>query len=108
MIRPIDTQILYPQTVELSQRQQKLNRSESLQQQQFSDIINKKVKENQDTIEKSPKTEHVTNNLKKDNKDNDKKKKKPMVENNHCSITIEENEDSCDYPKESKGFDIKI
>lgn len=98
MIRPIDNQILYLQTVELSHRQQSLNKTQDLQQQQFSDIINKEMKEKQETVKKAPLTEKVTNNLQKENQSKKQKKFKPK----------EVQKKQKQVPEEYQGLDLKI
>lgn len=98
MIRPIDNQILYLQTVELSHRQQSLNKTQDLQQQQFSDIINKEMKEKQETVKKTPLTEKVANNLQKENQSKKQKKFKPK----------EVQKKQKQVPEEHQGLDLKI
>lgn len=105
MIRPIDNQILYLQTVELSHRQQSLNKSQDLQQQQFSDIINKEIKETQETVKKSPSTEKVTNNLKKENQSRKQKKQKKQK---HILTASSSKEDKNPISDFNQGFDLKI
>lgn len=53
MIRPIDTQILHPQTPEIAGRQQKTNHLPVEQQSQFGDIMKKEVEHKKDTVVES-------------------------------------------------------
>lgn len=50
MIRPIDTQIIHPQTPEIAGRQQRTNHLPIEQQSQFGDIMQKEVEEKKDTV----------------------------------------------------------
>ncbi len=50
MIRPIDTQILHPQTPEIAGRQQRSNHLPVEQQSQFGDIMQKEVDHKKDTV----------------------------------------------------------
>ncbi|MGL4345392.1 MAG: hypothetical protein ACRCTE_09350 [Cellulosilyticaceae bacterium] len=77
MIRPIDTQILYPQSPELSNRQQVAKQQSEIQQQQFADIMNKENESQRDTVIKTSKDENVKNNTEpKKNQSEQKQKNK--------------------------------
>lgn len=67
MIRPIDTQVLYPQTPEIAGRQQRNNQLPSEQQAQFGNLMKKEVESKKDTIV----APHQATNLKTD-KDKEK------------------------------------
>ncbi len=86
MIRPIDTQILHPQTPEIAGRQQRTNHLPVEQQSQFGDIMKKEVEHKKDTVVEPQNPEHL-----KANKDGSKQlahqnkkksKKKSKDENN--------------------------
>lgn len=70
MIRPIDTQILHPQTPELANRQQVNNQLPAVQQDQFANIIQKEIKTKKDTVQETHKTDKL-----KTNKDSESSKK---------------------------------
>lgn len=65
MLRPIDTQTIYQQTPEVSNRQQGLKQGEELQQAQFAQIMHKETKEKQNVVIETRKDEKTDNNLDK-------------------------------------------
>ena len=82
MIRPIDTQILHPQTPEIAGRQQRTNHLPVEQQSQFGDIMKKEVEHKKDTVVEPQNPEHLKANkdgskqLAHENKSKSKKKNK--------------------------------
>ncbi len=102
MLRPVDTQTVYQQTQEVASRQQMLQQAQTLQQDQFSDLLKKQVHEKQKKVNESQKGERVENDLNKNNKKQQKKQsqdknkkesvpplKKQMVgEVKHTSIDV--------------------
>ncbi len=73
MLRPIDTQTIYQQTQELSNRQQVHNQGENTQQGQFAHIMQKEAelkKESVNELEKSQKIDNDLNKNKKQNQEN--------------------------------------
>lgn len=85
MIRPIDTQILHPQTPTIAAREQRTNHLPVEQQSQFGEIMKKEVAHKKDTVVEAQNPEHL-----KANKDgskqlaqgNKKKSKKRQKEKN--------------------------
>lgn len=102
MIRPIDTQILYTQSAELSNRQQVANQSTLVQQNQFAELMQKEVQTKKEQVQKTASDEKVKNDKKegnrsnyseqekKDKKDKDKQTKDPArgVQENKRQIDI--------------------
>lgn len=72
MLRPIDTQILYPQSPELSGRQQMANQQANLQQNQFADIMQKQTQEKKERVNKAPEKQKIDNELNKNKQSNNK------------------------------------
>ena len=62
LIKPIDTQVLYPQTPEIAGRQHRTNQLPSEQQTQFGNLMKKEVDEKRDTIIPSQKAEDLKTN----------------------------------------------
>lgn len=62
MIKPIDTQVLYPQTPEIAGRQQRNNQVPLEQQAQFDNIMKKEVASKKDTIIAPHKAEDLKTN----------------------------------------------
>jgi len=83
MLRPIDTQTIYQQTQEISNRQQVLNQGEHNQQEQFAHIMQKQAELKRESVNEFEKDQKVDNYLNKDKdksqnqnqKNKDKKKK---------------------------------
>ena len=69
MIRPIDTQILYPQSPELSNKQQVDNQKPALQQDAFAQIMKDEVTQKKERVQQTEKDSKVKNDP------NEKKKK---------------------------------
>lgn len=67
MLRPIDTQILYPQAPELSNRQQAANDSVINQQSQFAEIMYKETQIKKEKVQQAEKNEKVKNDKEKGN-----------------------------------------
>ena len=67
MIRPIDTQIIHPQTPIIAGREQKSNQMPLEQQSQFGDLMKKEVAHKKDTVVEAQNPEHL-----KANKDGEK------------------------------------
>lgn len=59
MIRPIDTQILHPQTPEIAGRQQRNNHMPVEQQAKYGDIMKKEVAHKKDTVVEAQNPEHL-------------------------------------------------
>ena len=79
MIKPIDTQVLYPQTPEIAGRQHRSNQIPLEQQTQFGNIMKKEVQLKKDTIIAPHETENLKTNkdgAKQSNDQNLKKKKR--------------------------------
>lgn len=103
MIRPIDTQILYPNAPEMSNRQQVDNQKSSIQQGQFAEVMQKEQKEKKEKIshlEEGQKMGHINEHANSKHKKNNKSKKENEVKKNkktHLKETYSESE-----------FDIRI
>ncbi|MDF2612663.1 MAG: hypothetical protein K0S71_449 [Clostridia bacterium] len=86
MLRPIDTQTIYQQTQELSNRQQVHNQGEHTKQGQFAHIMQKQTEIKNESVNELNKDEKVDNHLNKDKeKDQNrqkKNKKKKSTKNN--------------------------
>lgn len=80
MLRPIDTQTIYQQTPEFSNRQHIQNHEAELQQNQFANILHKETEEKQQFVQKTEKNDQIDNDLNKNkkrgNQDAQKRKKK--------------------------------
>ena len=62
MIKPIDTQVLYPQTPEIAGREHRNNQVPLEQQAQFGNIMKKEVESKKDTIVQAQKAEDLKTN----------------------------------------------
>lgn len=94
MIKPIDTQVLYPQTPEIAGRQQRNNQVPLEQQAQFSNIMKKEVESKKDTIIAPHEAEHLKTNKDgaKHSADQNLKKRKKKKKNQgkrHYENTID-------------------
>lgn len=65
MLRPIDTQTIYQQTPEVSNRQQAMKQGEEMQQTQFGQILQKETDLKQETVNEVRKDEKTDNDLNK-------------------------------------------
>lgn len=85
MIKPIDTQVLYPQTPEIAGRQHRNNQVPLEQQAQFGNIMKKEVQLKKDTIIAPHEAENLKTNkdgAKQSNDQNLKKKKREKKNTN--------------------------
>ncbi|HHX59609.1 MAG TPA: hypothetical protein GX707_02550 [Epulopiscium sp.] len=84
MIRPIDAQILHPQTPIIAGREQRSNHLPVEQQSQFGDIMQKEVTHKKDTVVAPQNPEHLKSNkdgAKQSAHQNKKGSKKKQEEN---------------------------
>lgn len=100
MLRPIDTQTIYQQTPEVSNRQQAIRQGEEMQQTQFAQILQKETDVKQETVNEVKEDEKTDNDLnkkqgrrqndpqKKYKKKNDSKKDKEIQSATHIDIKI--------------------
>ena len=65
MLRPIDTQTIYQQTPEVSNRQQGFKQSEEMQQTQFANILHKETEEKQKVVIETKENAKADNQLDK-------------------------------------------
>ncbi len=65
MLRPIDTQTIYQQTPEVSNRQQGIKQSEEMQQTQFANIFHKETEEKQKVVIETKENAKADNQLDK-------------------------------------------
>lgn len=106
MIRPIDTQILYAQSVELANRQQVTNQSAVVQQNQFAEIVQKEVQTKKEQVQQTSEDEKVKNEKEKSNKEKYSKQEKKKKERKEDEIVKRVEERAL---KENKRqIDIKI
>lgn len=94
MIRPIDTQILHPQTPEIAGRQQRTNHLPVEQQSQFGDIMKKEVEHKKDTVVEPQNPEHLKANKdgsKQSAHQNKKKSKKENKDGQQKKVTSSKN-----------------
>lgn len=76
MLRPIDTQTIYQQSQEISNRQQAHKQGEEMQQIQFAHLIQKETKEKKETVNEIKHNEKVSNGRNKEKKDKSNKQYK--------------------------------
>ena len=100
MLRPIDTQTIYQQTPEVSNRQQGFKQSEEMQQTQFANLLHKETEEKQKVVIETKENAKTDNQLDKRRGRNTaegqkkyKKKKKDTKEeanttSNHIDLRI--------------------
>lgn len=103
MIKPIDTQILYPQTPELANRQHSSNQVPSVQQEQFANIMQKEAKLKQETIAPTPKSENL-----RTEKDSQKEKKNPQFKKREQKESNKNNKNNKQKAKTTNRIDIRI
>lgn len=99
MIKPIDTQILHPQTPKIAEQQQKNNQLTIEQQAQFGDIMKKEVEHKKETVISPQRSENLKtdeegskespNYNKKHSKRKNKSKKNTDKKNKTPSTTID-------------------
>lgn len=65
MLRPIDTQTIYQQTPEVSNRQQAFKQAEEMQQNQFANILHKETEEKQKVVIETKENAKTDNDLNK-------------------------------------------
>lgn len=65
MLRPIDTQTIYQQTPEVSNRQQAFKQGEEMQQAQFATLLNKETEEKQKVVIETKENTKTDNQLDK-------------------------------------------
>lgn len=87
MLRPIDTQILYPQSPQLSNRQQVDNQKATIQQDTFADIMKEETNQKKETIIKTEENQQVKNNK----KDSEKKRSKQSKNHPNKKKNLQEN-----------------
>ncbi len=88
MLRPIDTQTIYQQSQEISNRQQAHRQGEEMQQMQFAHLLQKETKEKREVVKEVQHDEKIDNELNKkkkgqhneEEKRNNKNKKKENKE----------------------------
>lgn len=101
MLRPIDTQTIYQQTPEVSNRQQAFKQGEEMQQTQFASILNKETEEKQKVVIETKENAKTDNQLDKrrgrgsaaeqkkyKKKKNDIEKKQLEVSDGHIDLRI--------------------
>lgn len=103
MLRPIDTQILYPQTPQLSNKQQVDNQKATVQQDTFAQIMKEETNKKKDTIVKTEENQKITNNK----KDSEKKKSKKSKKQAHKKKNVEENKKDENHQTQNT-IDIRI
>lgn len=106
MLRPIDTQTIYQQMQEGSNRQQAYRVKEEVAQLQFADITNHEIEAKQEKVNHILKEEKVDHDLKKPNggKDRQNKKKK----NKPASKLVIKEEKQTSNTGEEVHIDIQI
>ena len=68
MLRPIDTQTIYQQSQEVSNRQQTVKNEAEVQQNQFGNILHKETIEKQQSVGEIKEEEEIKNHLDKEHK----------------------------------------
>lgn len=63
MLRPIDTQTIYQQSHEVSNRQQIARQETEMQQTQFSNILHKETAQKQESVNEVPQEDQIKNQL---------------------------------------------
>lgn len=108
MLRPIDTQTIYQQTQEVASKQQLHHQAELAQQEQFARAMQKKVKEKEETVGKTPKDEKIDNDLEKNKKQqgyNHKGKRQASSGKKAEDVKVKKKPQKTD---EGSSFDIRI
>lgn len=103
MLRPIDTQTIYQQTQEISNRQQVHNKSELTQQGQFAHIMQKETELKKESVNELEKSQKVDNDLNKQKKQGQKKDE----EKKHNKKKSSESSQLKKWDKQTK-IDIRI
>lgn len=90
MIRPIDTQILYPQTPELGNRQHTDNQKANVHQEQFAQLMHKEAEHKKEVVDSAKEGQKMDNNVNKDHKQSnggykEQRKKQANPKNNKAS-----------------------
>lgn len=101
MLRPIDTQTIYQQTPEVSNRQQAFKQGEEMQQAQFANILHKETEQKQKVVIETKENAKTDNHLDKrrgrnasdekkkyKKKKNDTKKVEKKDYNQHIDLRI--------------------
>lgn len=101
MLRPIDTQTIYQQTPEVSNKQQAFKQGEEMQQTQFANILQKETNEKQKIVIEAKENAKTDNELNKrqgrnafkeqkkyKKKKDDSAKKEQQIESNHIDLRI--------------------
>lgn len=76
MLRPIDTQTIYQQSQEISNRQQAHKQGEEMQQVQFAHLVQKETKEKREGINEVQQDEKINNEPHKEKKKQHNKQEK--------------------------------
>lgn len=91
MIRPIDTQTIYQQTPEVSNKQQAIQYSEEMKQVQFAEILQKETEIRQEIVTEVKENQKTDDDLnKKQKRQNDALVKNKKKKNKRKSDTIKE------------------
>lgn len=103
MIRPIDTQIIHPQTPIVAGREQRNNHLPTEQQSQFGDIMKKEVDHKKDSVISSQSAENLKT-------DEDGSKESAAQYNKHSKKRQKQSQSKKNQFKNdsSTGIDIKI
>lgn len=75
MLRPIDTQTIYQQSQEISNRQQAYKQGEEMQQVQFAHLMQKETREKKEAVSEIEHNEKIKNDLNKERKKGKEKSK---------------------------------
>lgn len=75
MLRPIDTQTIYQQSQEISNRQQAHKQGEEMQQTQFAHLMQKETREKKETVSEIEQNEKIRSDLNKEKKKEKEKSK---------------------------------
>ena len=105
VIRPIDTQILYPQAPELGNRQHTANQKPSIQQEQFAQLMQKEVEHKKETINKPREGQKTDNDVKKDHKQS---KGQHKEKNKQVAKEKTKSKEKLKGPYAGSQFDIRI
>ncbi len=101
MLRPIDTQTIYQQTQELSNRQHVQSKSEHTQQGQFAQIMQKHTELKKESVNELQKDEKVNNEL------NQEKEKGQHPRGKNKKKKLAKDKSANKWDKDSK-IDIRI
>lgn len=88
MIRPIDTQILYPQSQELSNRQQVDNQKTNVQQHAFAQVMKNEVEEKKKIVIQAQKKEKIAKDKERAPNDKGQQRKKQNHKQKHIDVRI--------------------